>query len=428
VPAYERSQRYLLADADQPDLATGGRSMRTFAGIDWASEAHDICIVDERGARVVERRFAHDEAGVAGLCAALAGERVEHVAIERPDGLLVDRLLDAAIEVIAIHPNQVAAARDRYRTAGKDDRLDAFVLAELARTDMHRLRVLAPDRDETRALRALTRAHQDAVGARVALCNQLRAQLAAFWPGATQVFSGLDSPISLAFLERYPSPTDAHRLGPRRMQAFLDRHHYCGRKSADELLDRLRTAPAGRAGELEAEARRAVVLGFVAALRPLVEQIRHLEAQIAGALRAHPDGHIFRSFFRDPKSAITPARLLAEIGDCRTRYPTAASLAADAGMTPVTIQSGKRRSATFRYGCDARLRNAMATMADSTRHWHPWAGDTYHRATARGQDHPHAIRTLGRNWTLVLWRCWQDGVAYDPSQHRAATRLNQAKG
>ena len=402
--------------------------MRTFAGIDWASVAHDVCVVDEHGRRLVQRRFAHDEAGIAGLCRALIEHNVEQIAIERPDGLLVDRLLDAQVTVVAIHPNQVAAARERYRTAGKDDRLDAFVLAELVRTDMHRFRALDPDRDETRALRALTRAHQDAVGARVALTNQLRAQLEAFWPGAAGVFSDLDSPISLAFLERYPSPADAHRLGARRLQAFLDRHHYCGRKSTDELLGRLRAAPAGRAGDLEGEARRAVVLGFVAALRPLVEQIRQLESQIAGALKRHPDGAIFKSFFRDPKSAITPARLLAEIGDCRQRYPTAASLAADAGMTPVTIQSGKRRTAVFRYGCDARLRNAMTTMADSTRHWHPWAGDTYRRAIARGQDHPHAIRTLGRNWTLVLWRCWQDGVPYDPTQHRAATRLTQTQG
>ncbi len=391
--------------------------MRIFAGIDWASQAHDVCIVDEHGHRVVQRRFAHDEPGIVGLCDALAEHGVCRVAIERPDGLLVDRLLAAGIVVAAIHPNQVAAARDRYTVAGgKDDRLDAFVLAELARTDMHRFRALVPDSDETKALRALTRAHEDAVGARVALTNQLRGQLECFWPGAGRIFSDLHSPISLAFLARYPSPADARGLGERRLQGFLDRHHYCGRKPVAELLERLRSAPAGRAGELETEARRAVIVGFVAALRPLVEQIRQLEAQIAGALKAHPDGQIFRSFFRDPKSAITPARLLAEIGDHRHRYPTAAALAADAGMCPVTIQSGKRRNAAFRHGCDHRLRNALATMADSTRHWHPWAHDTYQRATARGQDHPHAIRTLGRNWTTVLWRCWQVGVAYNPTQ------------
>jgi hypothetical protein len=80
------------------------------------------------------------------------------VAIERPEGLLVERLLDAGLRVLALHPNKVAAARDRFRVAGgKSDRFDAFVLCELARTHHHRFRVLAPDSGQTKAIRALTR-------------------------------------------------------------------------------------------------------------------------------------------------------------------------------------------------------------------------------------------------------------------------------
>jgi transposase len=403
--------------------------MRVFGGIDWASDKHDVCLVDDGGRRVLERAFAHDEQGIAGLCAALVDRAVVRVALERPDGLLVERLLAAGITVVAIHPNQVRAARERYTVAGgKSDRLDAFVLAELARTDMHRLRVLVPDSDQTKALRALTRAHEDAVHARVALANQLRDQLNAFWPGAARIFNSVDSPIALGFLERYPSPTDARGLGQRRLQGFLDRHSYCGRKTPSELLAKLRSAPSGRTGNLEAEARRTVVLALVAALKPLVERIRQLEAEIAGALRAHPDGPIFQSFFRDPKTAICPARLLAEIGDNRGRYPTAATLAADAGMSPVAIESGKRKAAAFRRGCDHRLRNAIATMADSTRHWHPWAHATYRRAIDRNHDHPRAIRSLGRNWTSVLWRCWQDRTTYDPTRHGQLNQLLATRG
>jgi hypothetical protein len=92
-------------------------------------------------------------------------------------------------------------------------------------------------------------------------------------------------------------------------------------------------------------------------------------------------------------------------------------------MSPVAVESGKRRVATFRRACDKRLRGAVASLADSTRHWHPWAGEVYARARARGQDHPHAIRTLGRAWVRVLWRCWRDGVPYDPARHGALVRL-----
>jgi hypothetical protein len=121
--------------------------MEKFAGIDWASEEHAICVVDAGGMRVRERLIDHDEAGIAALCRELVGLGIVRVAIERPDGILVDRLLEAGITVIAVHPNQAKAARDRYSVArGKSDRFDAFVLAELARTDAHRLRAIRPDR------------------------------------------------------------------------------------------------------------------------------------------------------------------------------------------------------------------------------------------------------------------------------------------
>ena len=138
--------------------------MGNCAGIDWASEKHDVLIEDPVGEELLAATFAHDEDGVSALCAALVCFDVELVAIERPDGLLVDRLLEAGVRVLALHPNQVKAARDRFRASGgKSDRFDRFVLCELARTDRHRFRVLEPDSDQTKALRALTRAREDLV-------------------------------------------------------------------------------------------------------------------------------------------------------------------------------------------------------------------------------------------------------------------------
>ena len=402
--------------------------MGAISGIDWASEWHDVHIADGQGGLLAAERFSHDERGVSTLIELLRSRRVECAAIERPDGLLVGRLLAAGIVVLAIHPNQVKAARDRFRAAaGKNDRFDAFVLCELARTDRDRFPVLAPSGDETLALKALMRTREELIDARVALANQLRAQLQAFWPGAERIFFDVDSPIALAFLERYPSPTDAQGLGAKRLSSFLDRHAYCGRRTPTELLARLRNAPQAAVGELEQDARRAAVIGLTATLRPIVEQISQLTSQIAGAVKAHSDGPIFLAFFRDRKSVITAAGLLAEIGD-NTRYPTDDSLAADAGQAPVTIQSGKHQAATFRWACDKRLRKHIAVLADSTRHWHPWAHDIYQRARARGADHPHAIRILGRAWTRILWTCWQNHTPYNPSRHRALNTLLKQQG
>lgn len=399
------------------------------AGIDWASEEHALCVVDESGTKLAGELFAHEEAGIRTLIARMEELDVGRVAIERPDGVLVDRLLDAGFTVLPVHPNALKATRPRFEAAGgKSDGFDAFCLAELARTDSHRLRALRPDSDETKALRALTRTREDLVGARVRLGNELRAQLQAFWPGAAQVFAGVDSQIALAFLERYPAPGDARGLGVKRLEGFLARNRYCGRRSAAELLERLRSAPEGRAEALEAEARRSAVLGLVAALKPIVAQISELTSQIGGAVRAHADGQVFLPLFKDPKSVITAARLVAEIGDDRSRYPTGEALAADAGMAPVARESGKRKVASFRWACDKRLRDAVSCLADSTRHHHPWARSVYARARSRGLDHPHAIRVLGRAWLRVLWRCWQDGVPYDPAKHGNLRRLQPAGG
>lgn len=392
--------------------------MGNCAGIDWASEKHDVLIEDPAGEELLAATFAHDEDGVSALCGALACFDVEVAAIERPDGLLVDRLLEAGVRVLALHPNQVKAARDRFRASGgKSDQFDRFVLCELARTDRHRFRLLEPDCDQTKALRALVRAREDLVGARVALGNQLRAELGRFWPGPIGLFSAIDSPISLAFLARYPSPADARTLGEKRMAAFLKAQHYSSRKTAVELLARLRSAPAGRAGEVETRARRSVVVRLVAALQVMVEQIAELEAEMSQALDAHPDGEIFRSFFRSRESVICAATILSEIGDCRARYPHRDAIAADGGQAPVAKESGKRKHAKFRWACNKRLRNALSTLAHSTRIWNPWAAARYAAARARGHNHRRALRTLGRAWTRVIWRCWTTHTPYDPARH-----------
>jgi hypothetical protein len=141
--------------------------MGSYAGVDLAADKHDVLVADRAGSELLSATFAHDEPGLRSLCRQLVRLKVELVAIERPDGLLVERLLDAGLRALALH--QVAATRPRFRVSGgKSDRFDAFVLCELARTDSHRFRVLEPDSDQTKALRALTRAREDLVRTMVA--------------------------------------------------------------------------------------------------------------------------------------------------------------------------------------------------------------------------------------------------------------------
>jgi transposase len=400
--------------------------MAFVAGLDWGGTLHAVCIIDRDSGAVAERfEAAHDADGLRALVrrlARLGDAAVLPVAIERPSGLLVDTLVEAGHPVVPIHPNAVKAARPRYRSSGaKDDRGDAYLLADLLRTDGHRFRPLEPPSDAIRALRALTRGRDDLVATRVALANQLRGLLEGFHPGAAVIFADVDSPIALAFLERYPTPQSVARLGEKRLATFLAAHAYCGRKSPAELLARLRAAPTGLAGEAEAEARGELVRALVAVLAPLVARIAELSARIRHALAELPDGRLIMSFPRSGQ--ICAAAILAELGEDRSRYQSADQLAADAGLAPVTRQSGRSRGVGFRWACNRRLRAALTCFADNSRHASRWAARIYADARARGCRHPHAIRILGRAWTRVLWRCWQNGTPYDPTNHKAAAAM-----
>ena len=396
--------------------------MGIWVGVDWGSGAHAVCVIDAKGMVLDRFEVSHDRAGLAVLVTRLQKHGALDgipIAIERPSGLLVDALVEAGFVVTPIHPNALKACRPRYRAvAAKSDPGDAFILADILRTDGHRLRPLAPQSDAIKALRGLVRGRDDLVGTKVALAHQLTALLESFWPGAARIFSALASPIALAFLERYPTPEAAARLGPKRLAGFLAQHRYSGRRSPEALLERLRSAPEGGAGEAKGQAKGELVCALARTLQTLVAEIAKLSRRIEHAIAALPEGRIVMSFPR--AGTICAAQILAELGDVRARFPSEHQLAAEAGVAPVTYQSGKSRGVGWRWACNKRLRAALTCMADNSRHQSPWAADVYRRARARGCDHPHAIRILARAWARVLWRAWTDRVPYDPGQHRGA--------
>ena len=396
-----------------------------FTGIDWAAETHAVCVMDAAGKIVTEFTIEHSADGIATLIRRLAryGDPGDMpVAIERPDGRLVDLLLEAGHPVVPVKPNAIKAWRDGEVLSGaKSDAGDAAVIAEYLRLRAHRLTVAAPYSDETRALRAVVRARGNLVEMRVAATNQLSALLDAHWPGARAIFADVESPISLEFLTRYPTPAAAAHLGEKRMAAFLVKHGYCGRRTAAELLARLRAAPAGTSRESLTEALRDAVLAAAGVLQALNASVKNLDRSVAAHLGEHPDGKIFTSLPRSGQ--VNAAQVLAEWGDCREAYAAPDSVAALAGVTPVTNQSGKHRSVHFRWACNKRFRAAITTFADNSRHASPWAAKIYDDARASGKDHPHSTRILARAWIRVIYRCWLDGIPYDPASHGAAAAL-----
>ena len=386
-------------------------------GIDWARDDHAVSVVDARGREVHRSTVEHSRAGLRALRGMLTRTGVTEVAIERPDGPLVDALLAADITVVVISPNQLKNLRGRYGSTGnKDDRFDAFVLADTLRTDRTRLRPLVPDTAATTALRAACRARKDLIGHRVGLANQLREHLNRAFPGAVGLFADIDSMISLAFLTRFDCQDRADWLTPARLGAWLATMGYTGRTDPAVLHARLTAAPRGATGD-DGATHTHITHALVATLKTLVDQIKTLSEQIAEQLATHTDAHIFTSLPRS--GTIRAAKLLAEIGDCRGRFPTPEALTCLAGVAPSTRQSGTMRSVGFRWSCDKHLRDAVTDFAADSRHANPWAADLYNRARARGHDHSHATRILARAWLHVIWHCWQTNQPYNPTQHRA---------
>ncbi|MCE1180584.1 MAG: IS110 family transposase [Micrococcales bacterium] len=400
----------------------------TFAGIDWSWQHHALCIVDEAGQRIEEATVSHSRPGRAKITTLLHRYGVDRVGIERADGPVVEHLIRDGFHVVVISARQVKSLRARYGAAGnKDDRFDAFVLADALRTDAGRWAIVQPDTAETIALRMLVRAPQDLVDHRIAVHNQLLAVLQHNFPGAIGLFSQLDIPISLTFLRRFPTEAKAAWLtaggGELRMVHWLKANHYCGRHTPARLVEHLTNAATGRVAGAAADVSEVIVLTLVDLLTTLREDQSRLEVRIKEALLAHPDGPIFQSLPR--AGTIRAATLLAEIGDCRARYPDPASLAAAAGVAPSTRQSGKFLHVAYRRGCNKQLRAALVDWAQDTPRANAWARDTYDRARARGHRHPHAARILAQGWTRILWRCWQEGVPYDPDRHGRLNDLQQ---
>jgi transposase len=395
-----------------------------FCGWDWGSTQHGVCVIDEGGVIVQRWLVRHCEEEFAALfiqLAELADPTTLPIAIERGEGLVVGQIAAAGHPVLMVEPAAFKAARPRWGSAGaKSDRGDAFMLADYARTDGHRLRRVEPVAQATRELTALTRARTALVEARTAASNQLWAILSEHWPGAAAVFQKLTSQVALAFLADYPTPQSAALLGEGRMRQFCRRHAYRGGKSAAELVSRLRAAPSND-DPIAPPVLAAIVRGSVAQIRVLNAEVSHLDRDIEKALAAHPKAALLQTLPR--VASVSLAQLIAEIGPLLERCDNPEQVAAICGAAPVTRASGKSRTVGFRYAANKPARVAITGFADNSRHSSAWAADSYRRARARGARHPHAVRILARGWLRVIWACWISETNYDAARHRGEQLL-----
>ncbi|MGV9850557.1 IS110 family transposase [Streptomyces sp. NPDC003442] len=393
-----------------------------YCGIDWAERAHDVALVDDAGALVAKRHITDDAAGYKLLLELLSeyGDTEENpipVAIETSRGLLVAVLRTGKRKVYAINPLAAARYRDRHSVSRKkSDPGDALVLANILRTDRHAHRPLPQDSDLGRAIAVLARAQQDALWNRQQIANQLRFLLREYYPAALKAFAtwanGLCRPEARELLMAAPTPSRAARLTRTQLQAALKR---AGRKrgieaEADRVRDVFRAKWAHQPPLVE-EALGKQMLALLIQLEAACTAADDLAEAVGEAFPQHADAEILLSF---PGLGIQlAARILAEIGDDRTRFADARGLKSYAGSSPITRAPGKKSAITRRWVKNDRLNHAGYLWAFSSLRASAGANAHYRRRRKRGDWHAAAQRNVFNRLIGQLYHCLQHRKLFD---------------
>jgi transposase len=397
-----------------------------YAGVDWADRHHDILVLDETGRRIGSLRVDHTPDGLSKLNAFLESitgpEQKEQMAciVETNHGLLIASLLEAGWPVYPVNPRTV----DRHRSASgaKTDIIDAYLLAKTGRADLVDLRRLTPDSELVQELKGLTRDQDALIQMQTRLVNQLTASLKAYYPVALQLFAKVQQHSTLIFLQTYPTPQAVMAASVEQItQVLKNAGHTTAEKVAPTIFQSLHQ-PHLTADAITTRTKSRLTLALVAQLLPLVEQISEYDKEIERLFLMHEDNAVFSSLPRAGKR-LAP-RLLAEIGDERTRYADAASLQALAGTSPVLFQSGNYAKAHRRLGCIKPLRNALHQFAWQSTQQEGWASDYYRRKRSEGKSHSVAVRALSNVWARVIFAMVNKHELYDPATFEAAQRLH----
>ena len=380
-----------------------------YAGIDWADEHHDAVVLDEQGQRVGACRVTHTPEGLAQLITFLQGTvasapEPQELAclIETTHGLLITALLDAGLAVYPVNPKTVD--RRRKPSGAKTDAIDAYLLAKTGRSDLADLRRLAPDSPLVQELKALTRDQDGLIQSQTRLVNQLTACLKAYYPVALDLFTKLHQPLTLAFLQIYPTLEAARGSSLEQLTEVLRHHHHpTPGPTAQALWERLHQ-PQLQADAITTRTKSRLMVALVSQLVPLLEQITQYDAEITRLFLSHPDSTIFASLPR-AGTRLAP-RLLAGWGDDRERYRSAASVQALAGTSPVAYESGKYSKAHLRYACIKPFRNTLYQFAWQSTFREPWAAAYYRRKRQQGKSHSMAVRALANGWVRIIQAMW----------------------
>jgi transposase len=405
-----------------PILTREDQMERYFLGLDWADEVHAIWVINEKADKVWEGKVKQTPDDLAGLGRRLYEWQSNGIevwaALEKPEGRIVDFLLDHTVTVYPINPKAVDRARDRFRaSSSKSDSFDARVIADFLRTDSGRLHPLLPNSPASQELKLLTSDYQRFVRQQTRLINQLTITLKEFNPRILEMFSDLNTPSALDFLADYPTPSDLANLTAPALRRFAREHRL--HKETETRLWELSKAPQLVIPAHVVRAKERFVQALIAELRVVRQAVADYQAEIERFFASMPAAKVAKSLPAG-KSGVTVPTIWAEIGDVLGRWESFRHLQAQAGAVPVTVSSGKHRESNFRFACNKRLRHALVHYSFVSLHQSEWALAYYRAQIARGHRHYEALRALSAKWLKIIFVMWSRNVPYSEEYHLAS--------
>jgi transposase len=401
-----------------------------FTGIDWADTHHDIVILDHAGQLVGKPfRVEHTPQGLEQLIErlkqVLGSQPTQAMAcvIEIRQGLLISTLLEAGLVVYPVNPFLVKERRKASRA--KTDVIDATILARIGRSELEDLHPLQPDTPLIAELKGLTRDQDLLIRDQTRLLNHITACLKAYYPQALSLFSTLNQPCTLAFLQAYPTPQAAREATREQITLVLKTARYPQAASKAEQIQQALAQKALQADVVTIRTKSRLLVGLLKQVQVLREQIAEYDEEITRLFLTHDTHELLQSIPR-VAGRIGP-RLLAELGDQMDRYADVSSLQALAGTCPVPYSSGNFHQDRARRSCNKFLRNVMQQVAQQSTMYQGWAKTAYQKKRKEGKKHQEALRAVGNTWLRIVFAMLLQEKAYDRQVFERAQTQHAAR-
>jgi len=393
-----------------------------FIGIDWADQKHIWCLQSAGAAKRETGELEHTPEAVESWVAHLYqrfAQRPIAAAVEQSRGALVFMLSKyERLHLFPVPPQMASSMRQAlYPSSAKDDPRDADLQLDLLLQHRNKLRRLSPDSEATRRVQNLVEERRKLVDEKTPQINRLTDHLKVYFPQMLDWFGRLDSDVVCALLERWPALEELHKAPPASLRAFFRKHRCRDREQIEQRMEAIRRGIPALHDRAVIEAKSSAVRVIVRLVRVLVEGIEDLDGQIEEAAAAHPDFFIFNSL--PGAGPVMAPRLLAAFGSQRERYRSADELQSFSGIAPLTESSGKRKWVHFRWACPKFLRQSFHEWTGHSIAQSEWARAYYQQQRSKGNTHHEAVRALAFKWIRIVFRCWQNRVAYDENRYLA---------